>query len=81
MTEKCCLWRRATGYECGSGYWLLRYFDIPYDRGTAFIDGKPIDIGYKDRLDDKANHAWGHNKTLNAHYDWQFNDEGHRRDV
>ncbi|WP_293794089.1 TonB-dependent siderophore receptor [uncultured Pantoea sp.] len=50
-------------------------YDIPYDRGTAFIDGKPIDIGYKDRLDDKANHAWGHNKTLNAHYDWQFNDD------
>ncbi|MBB3307200.1 MULTISPECIES: TonB-dependent siderophore receptor [unclassified Enterobacter] len=50
-------------------------YDIPYDRGTAFINGKPIDIGYKDRLDDKANHAWGHNKTLNAHYDWQFNDD------
>ena len=54
-------------------------YDIPYDRGTAFIDGKPIDIGYKDRLDDKANHAWGHNKTLNAHYDWQFNDEWRTR--
>lgn len=50
-------------------------YDIPYDRGTAFINGKPLDIGYKDRLDDKANHAWGHNKTLNAHYDWQFNDD------
>lgn len=49
-------------------------YDIPYDRGTAFSNGKPLDIGYKDRLDDKANHAWGHNKTLNAHYDWQFND-------
>jgi len=54
-------------------------YDIPYDRGTAFIDGKPIDIGYKDRLDDKANHAWGHNRTLNAHYDWQFNDEWRTR--
>lgn len=50
-------------------------YDIPYDRGTAFTEGKPIAIGYKDRLDDKANHAWGHNKTLNAHYDWQFNDD------
>ena len=49
-------------------------YDIPYDRGTAFINGRPIAIGYKDRLDDKANHAWGHNKTLNAHYDWQFNE-------
>ena len=54
-------------------------YDIPYDRGTAFIDGKPIDIGYKDRLDDTANHAWGHNKTLNAHYEWQFNDEWRTR--
>lgn len=54
-------------------------YDIPYDRGTAFIDGRPINIGYKDRLDDKANHAWGHNKTLNAHYDWQFNDEWRTR--
>lgn len=50
-------------------------YDIPYDRGTAFIGGKPVSIGYKDRLDDKANHAWGHNKTLNAHYDWQFSDD------
>jgi len=49
-------------------------YDIPYDRGTAFINNQPVSIGYKDRLDDKANHAWGHNKTLNAHYDWQFND-------
>jgi len=54
-------------------------YDIPYDRGTAFVDGKPIDISYKDRLDDNANHAWGHNKTLNAHYDWQFNDEWRTR--
>lgn len=50
-------------------------YDIPYDRGTAFIGGKPVDIGYKNRLDDKANHAWGHNKTLNAQYGWQFNED------
>lgn len=50
-------------------------YDIPYDRGTAFIDGKPVDVGYKNRLDDTANRAWGHNKTLNAHYDWQFSDD------
>ncbi|WP_336756077.1 TonB-dependent siderophore receptor [Pantoea sp. USHLN298] len=55
------------------GYADYRY-DIPYDRGTAFINNKPIAIGYKDRLDDTANHAWGHNKTLNANYEWQFNE-------
>ncbi|WP_034943983.1 TonB-dependent siderophore receptor [Erwinia oleae] len=49
-------------------------YDIPYDRGTAFINGKPVDIDYKKRLDDTANHAWGHTKTLNAYYDWQFNE-------
>ncbi|WP_054634044.1 TonB-dependent siderophore receptor [Pantoea stewartii] len=50
------------------------HYDIPYDRGTAFINGAPLDVGYKQRLDDKANHAWGRNQALNAHYDWQFND-------
>ncbi|KTS73624.1 TonB-dependent siderophore receptor [Pantoea stewartii] len=49
-------------------------YDIPYDRGTAFINGAPLNVGYKQRLDDKANHAWGRNQALNAHYDWQFND-------
>ncbi|WP_324030740.1 TonB-dependent siderophore receptor (plasmid) [Pantoea sp. JZ2] len=49
-------------------------YDIPYDRGTAFINGAPLDVGYKQRLDDKANHSWGRNQALNAHYDWQFND-------
>lgn len=45
-------------------------YDIPYDRGTAFINGKPVDIPYNRRLDDYANHAWGKNKRLNAHYDY-----------
>ncbi|MEJ1268159.1 TonB-dependent receptor [Pantoea ananatis] len=49
-------------------------YDIPYDRGTAFINGSPLSLPYKQRLDDKANHAWGRNQALNAHYDWQFND-------
>lgn len=49
-------------------------YDIPYDRGTAFIDGKPIDIGYKTRLDDYSNRAWGRNQTFNTHWDYQFND-------
>jgi iron complex outermembrane receptor protein len=45
-------------------------YDIPYDRGTAFINGKPIDIPYNRRLDDYANHAWGKNKRLNTHYEY-----------
>lgn len=45
-------------------------YDIPYDRGTAFIDGKPVDVPYNRRLDDYANHAWGKNKRLNAHYEY-----------
>lgn len=49
-------------------------YDIPYDRGTAFINGKPVNVGYKTRLDDYTNHAWGYTQTLNSHWDYQFND-------
>ncbi|MBJ3814920.1 TonB-dependent siderophore receptor [Shimwellia pseudoproteus] len=55
------------------GYEYFKY-DIPYDRGTAFINGKPVNIGYKTRLDDYANHAWGHTQALNSHWDYQFSD-------
>ena len=55
---------------------LLRYtdyqYDIPYDRGTAFINGKPVQGNYNARLDDKANHAWGHTRSFTANYQWQF---------
>ena len=49
-------------------------YDIPYDRGTAFVNGKPVSIGYKTRLDDYTNHAWGRNQTFSSHWDYQFND-------
>lgn len=49
-------------------------YDIPYDRGTAFINGKPINIGYKTRLDDYSNRAWGRNQTFSSHWNYQFND-------
>lgn len=49
-------------------------YDIPYDRGTAFINGKPVSIGYKTRLDDYTNHAWGRNQTFNSHWDYQLSD-------
>lgn len=49
-------------------------YDIPYDRGTAFINGKPANIGYKTRLDDYSNHAWGRNQTFSTNWDYQFND-------
>lgn len=45
-------------------------YDIPYDRGTAFINGTPVDVPYNRRLDDYANHAWGKNKRLNTHYEY-----------
>lgn len=63
--------------EKASFYFGYERFDynIPWDRGTAFINGKPIDIGYKTRLDDYTNHAWGHNQTFNSHWDYQFNDQ------
>lgn len=55
------------------GYESYQY-DIPYDRGTAFINGKPVSIGYKTRLDDYTNHAWGRNQTVNSHWDYQLNE-------
>lgn len=49
-------------------------YDVPYDRGTAFVGGKPVDIPYNRRLDDSANHAWGKNKRLNVSYGYTLND-------
>jgi iron complex outermembrane recepter protein len=49
-------------------------YDVPYDRGTAFIGGKPVDIPYNRRLDDNANHAWGKNKRLNVSYGYNLSD-------
>lgn len=49
-------------------------YDIPYDRGTAFIDGKPVGVPYNRRLDDGANHAWGKNKRLNAQYSFALDE-------
>ncbi|MBK0122446.1 TonB-dependent siderophore receptor [Pantoea sp. S61] len=49
-------------------------YDVPYDRGTAFLSGKPVDIPYNRRLDDNANHAWGKNKRLNVSYGYNLND-------
>ncbi|MRT42982.1 TonB-dependent siderophore receptor [Enterobacteriaceae bacterium RIT702] len=49
-------------------------YDVPYDRGTAFIGGKPVDIPYNRRLDDYANHAWGKNKRLNVNYGYNLDD-------
>lgn len=49
-------------------------YDIPYDRGTAFINGKPVNIGYKTRLDDYTNHAWGRNQTFSSHWEYQLNE-------
>ncbi|MEI2267470.1 TonB-dependent siderophore receptor [Erwinia sp. CGal63] len=49
-------------------------FDIPVDRGTAFINKKPVNIPYNQRLDDSANHAWGKNKRLNIGYGYSLNE-------
>jgi len=47
-------------------------YDIPYDRGTAFINGKPLDIPYERRIDELANHAWGTNKRLNTTWEYEL---------
>lgn len=55
------------------GYVEYKY-DVPYDRGTAFINKKPVNIPYNQRLDDSANHAWGKNKRLNVNYSYNLNE-------
>lgn len=49
-------------------------FDIPVDRGTAFVNKKPVNIPYNERLDDSANHAWGKNKRLNVGYAYNLDE-------
>lgn len=49
-------------------------FDVPVDRGTAFINKKPVNIPYNERLDDSANHAWGKNKRLNVNYAYNLDE-------
>ncbi|MCX8961865.1 TonB-dependent siderophore receptor [Erwinia psidii] len=49
-------------------------YDIPYDRGTAFINNKPVNVPYNQRLDDTANHAWGKNKRLNFNFAYTLDD-------
>lgn len=49
-------------------------FDIPVDRGTAFVNKKPVNIPYNQRLDDSANHAWGKNKRLNVGYAYNLDE-------
>ena len=50
-------------------------YDIPYDRGTVFSNGKPLDIPYNRRLDELANHAWGKTKRLNTPWEYQLNED------
>lgn len=49
-------------------------FDVPVDRGTAFINKKPVNIPYNERLDDSANHAYGKNKRLNVNYAYNLDE-------
>lgn len=49
-------------------------YDIPYDRGTAFINNKPVNVPYNQRLDDSANHAWGKTKRLNVSYGYNLDE-------
>ena len=49
-------------------------YDIPYDRGTAFINNKPVNVPYNQRLDDNANHAWGKTKRLNVTYGYTLDE-------
>ena len=49
-------------------------FKTPYDRGTVFANGKPLNIPREQRLDEAWNIAEGTSQALNGSYSQQLND-------
>ncbi|MFC0337500.1 iron complex outermembrane recepter protein [Kushneria avicenniae] len=52
--------------------WLAyeyRDYDLTLDRGTAFVDGRPVDIPRKRRLDENWSRVTGHDQSLTARWE------------
>ncbi|WP_262927243.1 TonB-dependent siderophore receptor [Phytohalomonas tamaricis] len=43
-----------------------RDYDLPLDRGTVIVNGKPADIPRTRRLDESWSHIWGHDQAVTA---------------
>jgi iron complex outermembrane receptor protein len=43
-------------------------YSSPFDRGTVFVNGKPANISYKDRLDERWAKTVGISETATAKF-------------
>uniref|UniRef100_UPI0015817B22 TonB-dependent siderophore receptor n=1 Tax=Vogesella oryzae TaxID=1735285 RepID=UPI0015817B22 len=68
----------SLAWHDGNSSALLSYeyleFKTPYDRGTVFANGKPVNIPREQRLDEAWNIAEGSTQTLNGSYSRELND-------
>jgi iron complex outermembrane receptor protein len=46
----------------------------PFDRGTVFVNGRPADISYRDRLDERWAKTVGTSQSTTAKFEYQLND-------
>jgi iron complex outermembrane receptor protein len=51
----------------------------PFDRGTVFVNGRPADISYRDRLDERWAKTVGISQSTTAKFEYQLNDEWRSR--
>ena len=47
----------------------------PFDRGTVFVNGRPADISYRDRLDERWAKTVGTSQSTAAKFEYQLNDD------
>ncbi|KAA0018847.1 TonB-dependent siderophore receptor [Salinicola corii] len=50
-----------------------RDYDLTLDRGTAFVDGDPIDVPRKRRLDESWSRVTGHDQSFTARWEQDLN--------
>lgn len=51
----------------------------PFDRGTVFVNGRPADISYRDRLDERWARTVGISQSTTARFEYQLNDDWRSR--
>jgi iron complex outermembrane receptor protein len=49
-------------------------YSSPFDRGTVFVNGRPADISYRDRLDERWAKTVGTTQSTVAKFEYQLND-------
>ena len=51
----------------------------PFDRGTVFVNGRPADISYRGRLDERWAKTVGISQSTTAKFEYQLNDDWRSR--